>query len=925
MGDPTDRGLPFELDPSWRSTFLALELRDDRNLFLPPDFVLPSLADGGNHDALEYDLELELPDISNADCSDLRVLDEIDSGILSSENVATSPKLDSSDCHSDIWSLDLCDPTDDLAPRMRTWEAFDKKTVLNAQHTAYLSEAGPAAFDAALASQQPKESRGILHQDVSLRALSNLALGRSSIFFQWDEPKQSFVPTLEGVPTAGLSLQCSQSFAAQAMDYGAAYRTLQAFGESPGQAVGSSATLTALRRTVASVLEAIEAYISHRLQALLSPLQLQDTLERPRQLLEVLQSLTSFIYDGISEEEAVSAVADRVHALVETGSAVALLLRVILVRVSEPWLSALAQDLGLSSNASPALHDTTSDAFDGTEAVNLSVTENAGIDSERMSVLSPEDRKLIMETKASLTILRKHFPDHDLRLAASSGQDGAQLGNTVSRNSRTSDPHPKPLPRHSAALTMISEDAMTERALGSEMQDAAWSDHVAQMEYYEAMDARISRLPAGLPLAPTDPLRAATIDVLNVGTAPDLGHSYAFESALSLQPFDELRPLVQAQSSRLNSMLLRYMFQTCHLRKHLDLQHAFHLFGNGNFVSRLSTALFSPETQSAERKRGTIPTSETMGLRLGVREGQLWPPASSELRLTLMGVLSETYHTTAAQSMPSSTKQVELPGGLSFAIRELPDAEIDRVMDANSIYALDFLRLQYTAPAPLDAVITRIAMQKYDDTFRFLLRLMRILDTTTRLHRTHATGGDGKSGMASLFAAEAHHFVSSLMSYVVDIGIGAPWRVFQHALDGIEQALAVRGSNTTGRVDASIGIDSLRELHNHCLDTMRTRLYLKRKQEGLRKAIDAVLVGILEAASAHETAKGRDQEHSKGKIARFRAAVSALVSKLKDVVDRPAKSRSTSDSTEDETEMARLLLAKLNWNGFYGAPARLAS
>ena len=106
----------------------------------------------------------------------------------------------------------------------------------------------------------------------------------------------------------------------------------------------------------------------------------------------------------------------------------------------------------------------------------------------------------------------------------------------------------------------------------------------------------------------------------------------------------------------------------------------------------------------------TTLTGEVMGLRLGTTHEERWPPASSELQLTLMGILNETYGKAQASQDSRRANEQALPGALSFAIRQLPEAEIDQVLDPNSLYALDFLRLRYTIGAPLDAIMTGDAL-----------------------------------------------------------------------------------------------------------------------------------------------------------------------------------------------------------------------
>src|SRR6266700_2517773 len=100
--------------------------------------------------------------------------------------------------------------------------------------------------------------------------------------------------------------------------------------------------------------------------------------------------------------------------------------------------------------------------------------------------------------------------------------------------------------------------------------------------------------------------------------------------------------LLNAQAHLVNATTLRLFLRSHQLRTHISLQRQYHLLGDGVFVSSLSSALFSPELETAERRKGTVRSGVHMGLKLGSRTA--WPPASSELRLALMGVLSESYY-----------------------------------------------------------------------------------------------------------------------------------------------------------------------------------------------------------------------------------------------------------------------------------------
>ncbi|EMC96687.1 hypothetical protein BAUCODRAFT_49773, partial [Baudoinia panamericana UAMH 10762] len=628
----------------------------------------------------------------------------------------------------DPWTLAAYIDDGESQPKLRSWEAFDKPSV-NTVDIVYLSEAGVGAFDAALASasSQADDATGVLPQDVTLRSFRSLALGRSSIFFQWQEVKQCFEQILPSVPFSGCSLMCSQDVATEIMSYGTLLRKLRSFVEVTAQPVASLPALTALRGSVGSILEAIEAVLSTNLPGCRSMLQLHSALDLPRGLLQLVERLVESVRDAESEEEVIARLSDEVTSAVESGTMFAHVLRNILARVCGPWLVSLKEELGLNHpHASQALGH----SHGGTAAPGIPGLTGASLSTRppsRTAFLDAEDERLVKETRQTVSLLRVNFPEHLHQVTTGNQASGPNLTNR-------------------------------------------------------------------------------RVDV-----------------------FEETRQSVQAHHRRLNKLLMRQLFSSLQLRKHIDLQRGFHLLGNGHFVSRLSTALFSTDTQSPERKRCTVPTSETVGLRLGATAGQRWPPASSELRLTLMGLV----HDHAS----------DLPGGLSFAIRELPDEEIERVMDASSLYALDFLKLQYAAPPLLDLIFTPSCMQKYDDIFRYLLRMLRVFDLTKRLQSIVAKDEHSSSAIKTKLVMQVHRAVSGIMAYVMDVGVAVPWAELQHSLDTIERD--VFGNEGESETKPMSNITALANIHEACLDQIRTRLFLRKKQGSIRDALDDLLRTVL--------------------------------------------------------------------------------
>ncbi|KAK5676355.1 hypothetical protein LTS10_011167 [Elasticomyces elasticus] len=842
---------PFATRDLWRCSHLQ-PLSGKASLFGDvPEFDLPTL-DGSNLISESPVYKLDLLELT-AQHEDSKVELDVLDGFPSLET--TGSLSANSDEKDDVWAFSFDSLGDSSESALHTWEAFEKKDIANTTRSAYLSEAGSEAFDAALNSSD--DSTGVLPRDVSLRALCSLALGRSSIFFPWDEIKQSFTHTLGGTPTAGLSVLASDSFTAELMAYAGLYRRLQAYSASGSPRKNPSAVVLALKRSIASVLEAIEGSIVACTQSVKTLLQLQFATRWPRQLMQLLNTMKAAVDGADSDEAAICVLSDTIDAIVATNNDFSAVLGAMLTQVSRPWLTRLAGEVGLIEQPHITSRAAEEAAVNG-DGMSTSVLSELPGPLSSNSLFTAEDQILLYETRATVKLLRTHLPE-TVRYEGHSLDQIYDAGPVLQA------------PEQQQQHIFLEQDV--------------WASHETQQQFYGAIDNQISSTPSVSQLGPHDPVHVIASEALAQQHNP-IQHDCS-DLGIVQKPFDLLRPSIEVQAQRVNGFLLRYLFRDCRLRQHLDIQRAFHCLGNGEFVSRLCTALFSVETQPAERRRGTLSNGKTMGLRLGVQE-QRWPPASSELRLALADVLSEVYHSSHAVVKGDGSKS-DLPGGLSFAIRELPEAEIDQVMDAGSIFALDFLRLQYAAPPPLDAILTSGTMQKYDEVFRFMLRMVRAVYVVARIgsdrsqHRSPSV-----RTITARFALEARHVTAMLMSYFVDVGIAAPWLDLQHSLNAVERALE------DGHA-MKVGISALRDMHEHFLESVRGRLFLKRKQQASEG-------DTLPLSTAYEA---------------FGAAVLQLVHLLQAIVDKPSNGHASSDSTDDDAQMAGMLLAKLNWNEFY--------
>ncbi|EME86986.1 uncharacterized protein MYCFIDRAFT_107204, partial [Pseudocercospora fijiensis CIRAD86] len=615
----------------------------------------------------------------------------------------------------DIWAVDLHLEVNEDSGRFHTWEAFEGKDVANSQATAYLSEAGPDAFDAAIATIE--KSIGVLPQDYTLRCLSALALGRSSSLFSWKESEQTFHQTLQGAAISGTSLRSSESFTASLLTIGNQIKRLRIFSDTTRGVRHSCPAVFALKSCIGDLLDAIDESVSARVSIVRSMLQLQGLVARPAQLLAIMTLLVESVKRCQSDESVISRLADSIHEEVQRDQVFADVLQILLARVSVPWLETLAGNLGFADPVAGVSDDDAAQDF------------KSSIQSSTAFV-SAEDRNLLYETTSAVSLLRQIDSNH--------------------------------------ALTGVRT----------------------------------------VQLASLSPVACFTDSALDSSSIAETARSYQ-EDMISL--LVKGRPNAEPTTA--------------------DIRASFQMFGNGNFVSRMCAALFSEDVQSAERRRGTVPTAETVGLRLGASHDERWPPASSELQLSLMGILDD------------SAGDASISENLSFAIRELPEVEIDRVLDPHSIYALDFLRLQYNVTAPLDAVLTSNALNNYDEIFRFLLKLLRLV---------HATGELSKqvlktrpSAIASTFAQESQLFVSILVSHIMDLGIAPPWQELIQSILNLERKLEEEDTKNEIGTRAHLGIEGLQHIHEACLDRIRSRLFLKRKHEKLRNSVETVFAALL--------------------------------------------------------------------------------
>ena len=798
----------------------------------------------------------------------------------------------------------------------------------------YISEGGPQVFDAVLAAaaeaagnDDPGSGPGrVVQSGPLLSCLFQLGLGRESILYSYSQNLRSFQPCLTDGRMTGYSLETFRSLSDSFIDYGNKTKELCSFIDKAHVSSGSFPALIALAGSFSSLLNTLHAQIGEASKSVHTLLNLQSLFERPGQILTLLSHLGHKLGRTKTDEELLSKLYDKVLDSEHSAIWIRALLFRALTLASRPWLESAGGWLGLKAFSAP-----------GTRAQCpkfINVTEEARrveYDLQPQAIPSffaDEDARLLFETGRNLRLLEAHQPEHPLVDATPFGVNEVPTLEWCSSWIDVEKIQTKAQEYESNLLKAISD---FDSHGGSESRRRKDLDDPRQLEFEIAglsedtskayISASIAAFEEPLPRLDTGldsrPLFAYAQDDSIIFDRLD---EETFSPPVSLLPVLSFNPLISIQAHLINRACLRLLFKEHNVRSHFSLLHRYSLFGDGVFASRLSHALFDPELPTAERRLGRS-RAGISGLKLGSRD--TWPPASSELRLALMGILTESYHD-MGQLEGASLFYDGLPGGLSFAVRDMSEEELKRCMDPNSIEALDFLRLQYSPPPPLNALITQNSLLKYDAVFRLLLRTVRMLFVVNQLFQDTKDCVARSDHLSQRFRIESHHFTLAISGYFFD-GVQANWSILERKLNGIERVLDGSGPGS---------LADLRDFHEQILDRMMFTLILRKRQAQVMKLLEVIFSLILQFAK-HIRCKACGFSEATDSIRdvrqiydKFKKKVRVFISVCRGLSERRGQGGTTtheafqdlsSDGTSEDggNTMGQLLL-KLEMNGFYG-------
>ncbi|KAL5361769.1 Spc98 family-domain-containing protein [Aspergillus floccosus] len=937
---------PFSSKGLWRISQFTLQSLQPLDP-VPWDEGLPDLVGGffkspldlgGENNSQLHQLDIPELDFSDSDGPSESTTDASNHSQHDPSTAQQNEELDN------IWALDSLDSGPIEKDALRSWEKYGDRSY-HELPSAYFSESGARGFDAALNARSTKDytiqPQRTARNDYFFRSLFRLGLGWSSIFFRYNEQQAKFEQVFKNVRLSGISLTALNGLVDEMIRCGTDMQRVRNFVIKTPSSSGDPSALSTLSSAAAVVVYTLEAQLVRNYKQAVSVLRIKSLFEPCREIVGALANIIESIEGAATESQIISIVLARAAHFSQTFSHMENLFREIATRVVRPFLDHIEGWVGFRSET-PTSKEL---ARSGRSFVSLRHLEEKDKQisktemdhytycPEQMPSFIPADQaRLIFESGRSLRLLKRFHPRHPIASdrRCNPTLDCARSWAEIERIQSKAQTYEREL---RAEILKYNRHQPSEKERCEFVSD---HDHPVlegedvvsgAFDLFDMDSTPVIGLLNSQASAESDPL-GQLIDSDSIGNG-STGNENAFAPELASSLYLSMAPFLSSQASLIDFSCLHMLFKEHKLRYHLGLQWRFQLLGDGFFASRLSHSLFDPEMKSGERKAGVVRSEVHAGLRLGSRES--WPPASSELRLVLIGLLNECY---SADDQRDSTenaefrREKELPGGLSFSIRELTDEEVVKCKDPDTIEALDFLRLQYKPSDVLSTIITYRSLAKYDRLFKHLLRLLRMVSVVKSLIRDstarNSLSGDTRN-VFQKFRIDCQHFVLSLSDYCFHIGVGSTWRKLQDSLAEIEACLDK--GDFDGTIEVAHSVPGLRDYHEGILDQMLFALFLSKRHTEAAKLLESIFGTILAFAPLSRIDGMRGVRHESETTvyrlyALFRKQTSAFVGYLRGLDEVKAsgttsRSGMASSSRKTSTVVFDQLLARLDVKRYY--------
>jgi Gamma tubulin complex component N-terminal len=288
----------------------------------------------------------------------------------------------------DTWEIWKEEATEVIEQR-HAWEGFlygEKEP-----RTVYISECGPAVFDAALELHtsdiyEPGACGVAINPDLYRSCIFNLGLGRSSLLFQYDDTDQRFRPTRDNFRIPGCSLDTVRGFTRRFSECGSAIAKLQTFVDKIYRSSRSLPTMIALADATSTILSTLQARLGDIPFSSSTFLQLQAQFEHPHTILECFVAVVECTVDASSDDDILSRLYLTLEQLEYKNTWLRDILLEILSKVSRPWLEFVAGWMGLGKEGM----DFRMNRRQGSNSRFVSVVENSITDERGVEVVEAQ-------------------------------------------------------------------------------------------------------------------------------------------------------------------------------------------------------------------------------------------------------------------------------------------------------------------------------------------------------------------------------------------------------------------------------------------------------------------------------------------------------------------------------------------------------
>ncbi|KAM3579295.1 Gamma-tubulin complex component 6 [Umbelopsis sp. WA50703] len=307
------------------------------------------------------------------------------------------------------------------------------------------------------------------------------------------------------------------------------------------------------------------------------------------------------------------------------------------------------------------------------------------------------------------------------------------------------------------------------------------------------------------------------------------------------------RPLLRLCRS-LNASVIAYFLNDLKLLSYVQALRDYFAMGNGDFYTNTVTTLFRSDPASNSQGGLIGPTMTKIG------HGRRLPPSSIELRTALNDIFLRSTEEFDVADKKRVTENSEYAGRfISFCIRDDIDQGLEWT-NPHGLEATDFLKLAYSPPYPLNALITPTIVEKYNRVFTYLLKIIRARTLVQDIHRLMHHRSSRSQTHNNVYQSieplrfQMTQFLDALHGYVFDGVIAMNWKVYMqrlhcltkinHIKQDAENSVASGGKE----IDCFIvDLDTMKVYNEYFVELLLHQCILKKKQQGIQRVIESLL------------------------------------------------------------------------------------